>query len=168
MKKIYMIFLAVFLAACAVHGLKSTQLGLRSVELNDEKDIVLANNEFLLKAPGEAVPLQRSYTNAPPLIPHSIKDFLPITADNNACISCHDKAVAASMNATPMPRTHYTDLRTGVYLGDKMSLRRYNCTQCHVAQSNAKLKVGNTFKPEFKNEWLKHHSNLSQVLGEGE
>ncbi|MFV7791583.1 nitrate reductase cytochrome c-type subunit, partial [Aliarcobacter lanthieri] len=44
---------------------------------------------------------------------------------------------------------------------------RFNCTQCHVPQSDAKPLVGNSFKPEFKNEQLKSRSNLIDVINEG-
>ncbi|EAI6220153.1 nitrate reductase, partial [Campylobacter upsaliensis] len=37
----------------------------------------------------------------------------------------------------------------------------------HVAQSDAKPLVGNTFKAEFKNEALKSKSNLLDVMNEG-
>lgn len=37
------------------------------------------------------------------MIPHDVEGFLPITRDNNQCITCHEPAVAASMGATPVP-----------------------------------------------------------------
>ena len=61
--------------------------------------------EFPKAPPGQAKRLARSYENAPPLIPHSVKGLLPITKDNNACLGCHDPKVAKSVGATPQDTT---------------------------------------------------------------
>jgi len=43
---------------------------------------------------GESEVIQRSFENAPPLIPHRVGGFLPIRVDDNKCLRCHmpDKA----------------------------------------------------------------------------
>src|SRR5512140_3866151 len=41
--------------------------------------------------PGQNQVLPRAYLNAPPQIPHDIGDFLPITAQGNMCIICHNQ-----------------------------------------------------------------------------
>ena len=48
--------------------------------------------------------IDRAYQNAPPMIPHDVEGMLNITRDNNACIGCHDAAVAESMGTTPIPK----------------------------------------------------------------
>ncbi len=144
-------------------------------------------------APGAAPRFERSYVNAPPLIPHSIEGFVPITAKNNACLGCHMPNVAKGVGATPIPESHFTDFRPSTKLdkkGDivkdgkvvanatdikiakfkklkKLNPARYNCTQCHVPQANVKPLVGNTFKPDFKNKEQMKRSNLLQVIDQG-
>ena len=96
--------------------------------------------------PAAARPLPRAYEGAPPQVPHGIADFLPITADENTCLSCHDKPKLMGKKlkglATPMPESHYTKVDNKWQLNNN----RYVCTQCHVAQANVKDLVGNTFR----------------------
>ena len=107
--------------------------------------------EYQGKQPGENKVLPRAYLNAPPQIPHDIKDFLPITTQSNFCIGCHnqpdewDKKREKGM-PTPIPRSHYTDLRNAPgKVTDHLINSRYNCNQCHVPQTNATPLVKNTF-----------------------
>lgn len=160
--------LVAFFAACAINdGVSSEQIGLRKASLENENKVALVDANFTSLQPGESVRFERSYENAPPLIPHDISEMLPITKDNNTCLSCHDKAIAADVGATPLPASHYYDFRHNKTTGDNISDTRFNCTQCHVPQSDAKPLVGNSFKPEFKNEGLKNRSNLIDVINEG-
>ena len=157
-----------FLAACALNsGVSSEQIGLRKVSLENEDKVNLPEVKFIDSQPGESNLLDRSYENAPPLISHTVEDMLPITKDNNTCLSCHDKAIATDVGAIPLPPSHYYDFRHNKTTGDVISDSRFNCTQCHVPQSNAKPLIGNSFKPEFTNEKLKNHSNLIDVINEG-
>jgi cytochrome c-type protein NapB len=98
---------------------------------------------------GKSELLPLAYSTVPPLIPHTIEKYLPITAEENGCTDCHDKkdkigkTEHRSGKKIPMPASHYG----GFYgKGDKeeISGARYTCTQCHVAQSNAKPLVENT------------------------
>jgi len=146
--------------------------------------------EYSQAAPGTSKKFERSYQNAPPLIPHSIEGMLPITLKNNACLTCHMPSVAEAMGATPMPPTHFKDfffetkkklIEQGVYEDEQVykarlaklakkediAPQRYNCVQCHVPQANAKPLVANTFKPDYKNPEAKHKSFLNQELMEG-
>jgi len=158
---------ALFLTACALNsGVSSEQIGLRTAKLEKE-NVVLASINYDGVQAGESVLIERSFENAPPLISHSTQDMLPITRDNNTCLSCHDKAIAADVGATPIPATHYYDLRTNKKTGDMISDSRFNCDQCHVAQSDAKPLIANTFKAEFKDQSLRNKSNLIDVLNEG-
>ncbi|MCH3752596.1 nitrate reductase cytochrome c-type subunit [Campylobacter coli] len=157
-----------FLVACALNsGVSSEQIGLRKASLENENKVALVDASFTALQPGESVLFERSFENAPPLISHTIEDMLPITKDNNTCLSCHDKAIATDVGATPLPASHYYDFRTNKTTGDAISDSRFNCTQCHVPQSDAKPLVGNSFKAEFKNEGLKNRSNLIDVINEG-
>ncbi|MBZ7937143.1 nitrate reductase cytochrome c-type subunit [Campylobacter sp. RM10532] len=157
-----------FLVACGVNnGLSSEQIGLRKASLENENKVSLVEANYTNLQPGESTRFERSYENAPPLIPHSIADMLPITKDNNTCLSCHDKSIAKDVGATPLPASHYYDFRRNKSTKDSISDARFNCTQCHVPQSNAKPLVGNSFKPEFQNEQLKKHSNLIDVINVG-
>lgn len=142
------------------------ELGLRKENLYTETGIAPVKADFTKPAPGMSKKFQRSYENAPPLIPHSVDGLLPITKNNNACIGCHMPEVAQSMGATPIPKTHFMDFRSQKML-DHLAQQRFNCSQCHVPQANLKPLVENKFQPDYRNPDEKQKSNLIDTLNEG-
>lgn len=90
--------------------------------------------------------MARSYNTAPPMIPHTTKDMVPITRDFNLCKDCHVVPDMIGQKITqgvpvPAPVSHYSDVKKGeLYMG------RWNCTQCHREQANVNALVVNTFK----------------------
>jgi cytochrome c-type protein NapB len=101
--------------------------------------------------PGTNKVLPRSYPGAPPQVSHGVGDFLPITAESNMCIACHNQPSQWGQKpvkgmATPIPPSHYTDRRNAPeVVGEQVVGARYNCNQCHVPQTNAPALVGNSF-----------------------
>jgi cytochrome c-type protein NapB len=96
--------------------------------------------------PGELPVVPRPYALAPPRIPHGIDAFLPITPKSNACADCHSVTEKEKGQPTPIPASHYTDLRDAPHLrGDKVVGARWVCTSCHVPLTDAKPLVGNAF-----------------------
>ncbi len=118
------------------------------------------------KDPGESVRIQRSFENAPPLIPHDIEGFVPITREDNQCLGCHDPVESADAEAPAAPASHLFDLRRNKKL-TTVNNANYNCTQCHVPQSNAPLLIGNDFKADYRSDKSKKSSNLLDVINEG-
>jgi nitrate reductase (cytochrome), electron transfer subunit len=99
-------------------------------------------------APGELPVVPRPYALAPPRIPHGIDAFLPITPKSNACADCHAVAEKEKGQPTPIPASHYTDLRNApAKRGDQVVGARWVCTSCHVPLTDAKPLVANTFRP---------------------
>jgi len=167
-------------------------LSLRKTNIVDESKAAPVDAKFDAAAPGAAKTIERSYQNAPPLIPHSVDGLLPIKKDSNQCLGCHMPDVAKGVGATPIPASHFTDFRpktevkndkvvkdgkavantTDVTVAKfkklkKLNPARFNCSQCHVPQANIKPLVKNTFKPEFNDEKLKSKSNLLEVINQG-
>jgi cytochrome c-type protein NapB len=142
------------------------ELGLRDENLYSESGVLPVKADFNRPAPGQAQRFERSYENAPPLIPHSVDGLLPITKNNNACLGCHMPEVAKSVNATPIPPTHFMDFRTQKKL-DHLAQQRYNCSQCHVPQANVKPLVENKFTAGYRSSEEKKKSNLIDTLNEG-
>jgi cytochrome c-type protein NapB len=100
--------------------------------------------------PGKNEWLPRAWEGAPPQIPHGIEMYLPIVAADNQCMDCHDtpKYIGKPKNMdrtvknkSPMSRTHYNSDKLDTIAG-----ARFNCTQCHVPQSNATPLVESTFR----------------------
>jgi cytochrome c-type protein NapB len=98
-------------------------LGYRTADLEDDvKSAKTIPDVEYSKAPaGTSKKIPRAYDNAPPMIPHDVEGMLPIVKGNNACLGCHTPAVASSVNATPIPPTHFTNYRpTTEFKGDKL------------------------------------------------
>ena len=84
----------------------------------------------------------RNFALQPPTIPHTIEGY-QVDKEFNRCMFCHARTRTQETGAIPVSITHYQD-RNGNMLAD-VSPRRYFCTQCHVAQADAKPLIGNTF-----------------------
>lgn len=70
----------------------------------------------------------------PPMIPHPVAAYLPITPTKNACLMCHQpgqpgQKVAKGM-PTPLPPSHVSD--------GKVNPNRYECMLCHAEVLPAK------------------------------
>jgi cytochrome c-type protein NapB len=172
------------------------ELGLRKTSLNDEASVKPMEFSYSKDAPGTSKKIERAFVNAPPMIPHSVEGLIPITKNNNQCLSCHMPEVAKSMGATPIPPSHFINFRPdtkmeggkvikeGKVVGqdikntsdiklakakklNQLYQGRFNCTQCHAPQANVKPLVKNNFTPDFKDEKLKSKSNLVDVINEG-
>ncbi len=86
---------------------------------------------------------ERDFVQQPPLIPHTTANY-QITKNFNKCMDCHAWQKAKASGATKVSVTHFRTSQ-GQEL-DSISPRRYFCTQCHVAQTDAKPLVENTFQ----------------------
>lgn len=184
---------AIFVAGCTANQTVSEEsLGLRKTDIYTEATTTGDKTMYGKIAAGESMKFERAYENAPPMIPHDVEGMLPITIDNNACVGCHEPAVAASMGATPIPKSHFTDFRPATTLSadgkivkngktirntsdllvsekslSELSGTRFNCSQCHAPQSTGKLAVESVFQPDFRTSDLKDSSNLVDVITEG-
>nr|WP_314564992.1 nitrate reductase cytochrome c-type subunit [uncultured Campylobacter sp.] len=136
-------------------------------DVMDEEEVKLADINWTKPAAGEAQRYERSFENAPPMIPHDLEGLIPITADNNMCVTCHMPEVAKDVGATPIPKSHLYSIRNKKDLDGKLSDDRFNCTVCHVPQANVEAKFKNNFKPEYRDANSSQHSNLLDVLNEG-
>jgi len=175
----------ILFAASEPKTIDEDSLGLRKVDLLSEDKAAPAETQYGTSQPMSGYKIERAYQNAPPMIPHDVEGLLEITPSNNACMGCHEPAVAESMGATPIPKSHYIDFRpkniikadgsfvkevdnmkneTSIKPIDTMSNARYNCTTCHAPQSTGDLAVENTFKSSFTREDGKSHSTWDEVL----
>ncbi len=162
------------------------EIGYRNASLYNEEANLNDLASYPNRIPGSAEKIERAFENAPPLIPHTVKGFYPITKDKNLCIKCHLPAIADSLKSTPMPKSHFTNYRpkhnydkgkfsrsvgenevVSTDLNGKLYLGRYNCSQCHVPQTNATPEIQNTFEAVFRMIDTKSSSNLDEVINEG-
>ena len=164
----------------AVASVSEESLGLRKTNIYQEDDTTAAKTEYRGAQAGTSTKIKRAFQDAPPMIPHDVTDFLPITRQNNACVGCHAPDIAPAMGATPIPPSHYLDMRprhicdgvkfkksidntkneTDVKKLTHLSQARFNCSQCHAPQSQGNPSVENLFEAnytkkggEFKSSW---------------
>ena len=148
-------------------------LGLRKTNLYEEAaETTGMKVEYNTAAPGTSQRIERAFQDAPPMIPHSVEGLLPIKTGNNQCLGCHMPEVAPSVKAVAIPKSHFTNFRpkhklvgqdfTRVTDGnkneiaieklEKLSMSRFNCSQCHAPQSTGALAVSNTFQADFSDK----------------
>ena len=182
--------LAITLAASILFAANTTKvidddsIGLRKVDLLSEDKTTPDETKYGTSQPMSGYKIERAYQNAPPMIPHDVEGMLDITPNNNMCIGCHDVAVAESMTATPIPKSHYIDFRpqhklegdtftkTTDDMKNEVSIKpietishsRFNCTACHAPQSTGGLAVENTFKANFTRKDGSSKSTWNEVL----
>jgi len=134
----------------------------------------------------ESTSFERSFENAPPLIPHTVKGMMVMTQKHNECMLCHMPNKAKEKGATALPKTHFTNFRPEIvqegdlYLvkaevnevvqkstGDHIASAMYNCNLCHVPQANITVNIDNLFEADFRSASGKSKSNLSKNMKEG-
>lgn len=196
MKKIhyFSLFAALLLFACGettnpeatVAPIAEDAIASQVGGLLDDDQGLAGMPEYSDSLPGTSQKFDRSFENAPPLIPHSTVGLLPIKMGANLCLTCHMPALAETMKSTALPASHFTDYRPAVIeksgkyqvdakegevyekdLGAQLSHTRFNCTQCHVPQAKIDPMVQNNFEEVFRDQGLKSSSNLVKNMDEG-
>lgn len=102
---------------------------------------------YSTRTPGsaDAQLITRTFSTQPPLIPHTVEKYEPITADENACLECH---ISDELRGKKMPKMGKSHFSTTVKDAEGMpavEMTRFQCNTCHVAQVDAKELVENTF-----------------------
>ena len=184
-----MIF-TLFLAGCSSSNNNEKYIADEDIDMSDE--LLLSDESVLTDMPeyskvrgGESEMFDRSFENAPPLIPHRVGGFLPIKVDDNKCLRCHMPDKAPEFEAIPIPKTHFTSYRPvvveedGKYRVDAhegeviekdlghFNGAMFNCSQCHVPQAEVTVDIPNTFDPDYRKSSNKTQSNLKDKMGEG-
>jgi len=142
--------LMVAISACASDGgaIDELNMGLSKTSVFD--DPTPTTYDYSDAKPGKNDWLPRAWEGAPPQIPHRVEMYLPVVAEDNQCLDCHDtpKYIGKPKNMdrtiknkSPMSRDHYASAELEDVAG-----ARFNCTQCHVPQSNAAPLVESTFR----------------------
>ena len=187
---VYLISFVVLITACDCKDNNVNYIADEDIDMSD--DLIMSDESVLTDMPeyskvrgGESEMIDRSFENAPPLIPHRVGGFLPIKVDDNKCLRCHMPDKAPEFGAIPLPETHFTSYRPsvvekdGIYLVDAeegeviekdlghFNGAMFNCSQCHVPQAEVTVDIPNTFDPDYRKSSDKTKSNLKTNMGEG-
>ncbi len=135
---------AAFLAAFALHAApEKTPEPVKVQGLRGGTPVNQDNPPTASHQERDHIVFDRDFVQQPPLIPHTTSGY-QVTKNFNKCMDCHAWQKTKTSGATKVSVTHFRD-RGGQEL-DNISPRRYFCNQCHVAQTDAKPLVENTFK----------------------
>lgn len=183
-------FIGIFMASCANESMDSAQMQNPEVSQGNElltDDIeIQPKAQYTSVAENESKPIDRSFENAPPMIPHTVKGFYNITRDQNQCLLCHMPEKVDASGAKQLPQTHMTDYRPEIVQeGDlyrvkaginetvevstngKLNMAMYYCNLCHVPQAEISVDIENLFTPEFRKASSRKSSNLKETMKEG-
>jgi len=133
-------------ALAAVSGWSAAQqVAVQTLRGADVTTADHAPNEkaYVGKKPGLQKPIDRTFKEQPPLIPHAVDNFDEITVEENQCLSCHSLEKYREKNAPKVGDSHLAfsaDATKKV-----VTMDRYQCNTCHVPQVDAKPLVENTF-----------------------
>lgn len=125
-------------------GIPDKEIGLSKVSVFDVAvpDKVQRNHS----EPGDLAAVPAGFPEQPPVIPHGVGDFNPITFAENECMDCHAVAEKEEGEPTPIPHSHYIDFRNAPEaVQEEVVGARYNCASCHVSPGDNKPLVSNTF-----------------------
>jgi len=159
-------------------------LGIIDADVKSEETNLKAKAKFSDLKAGDSKTINRSFENAPALIPHSVEGFFPIKKENNICLTCHMPDKVEESKAIAIPKTHFTNLRPALkeidgkyYFAKADTLVRmeiedlnfayFNCSQCHVPQAEISVDIKNLFTPEFREEFGLEKSTLDKQLEDG-
>lgn len=115
----------------------------KAKERDKNTSIEAVSDADSLRFEKDRAPIARDFVQQPPLIPHTTRGY-NITKNFNKCMDCHAWSRYEQTGATKVSVAHFKD-REGRESAN-ISPRRYFCTTCHVAQTDAKPLVDNTFK----------------------
>ena len=114
--------------------------GIRKSDLNaGSENLPVVEYHAPAPVPGQVKPFEKSFSDAPPMIPHSVDGMVPIKVGKNMCLNCHMPQNAKALGVTPIPKSHFKS-------DGRLSGRRYFCTTCHTPQAKVPLAVKNKFE----------------------
>ncbi len=146
MKRSVTIVLAAALAAISGWSLAQQVAGvqtLRGADTAAADQAPAENKNYVGKKPGLQKPIDRTFKEQPPLVPHAVDNFDEITVAENQCMECHGLEKYREKKAPKIGDSHLAFSADGTK--KVVTMDRYQCNSCHVPQVDAKPLVENTF-----------------------
>ncbi|MEY2633166.1 MAG: hypothetical protein RIR00_1820 [Pseudomonadota bacterium] len=94
---------------------------------------------------GEQKLITRTFYTQPPLIPHGIEKYVPLTAEENACMDCHQTQELRGQKVPQIGKSHFVANATDKAGKPVLEMTRFQCDSCHVPQVDAQPLVENRF-----------------------
>lgn len=99
------------------------------------------------KQPGVGQPtlITRTFVGQPPLIPHAIEKYVPMSQEENACLECHLTDELRGQKVPKIGESHFSKTVKKANGTPAVEMTRYQCDSCHVPQVDAKPLVETQF-----------------------
>ena len=113
----------------------------------DRPDHAPVSKSYSEKTPGvgDQHLITRTFLTQPPLVPHAIEKYVPITYDDNGCLECHITDELRGKKLPKMGASHFSKTALDEDGNPVVEMSRYQCDTCHVPQVDAKPLVDNVF-----------------------
>jgi len=147
MKKTVSLTLAT-LVATAVIGCATTMAptSMRGADVMTA-DKAPALKQYSEKTPGVGTPqlIARNYPTQPPMVPHNIEKYVPLTVEENACMDCHQTAEIRGQKIPQIGVSHFSKTVKAKDGKPVLEMSRFQCDTCHVPQADAPPLVESRF-----------------------
>ncbi len=99
------------------------------------------------KVPGVGQPhlIARTFIGQPPMVPHDVEKYVPITREENACLDCHITDELRGQKVPKVGESHFSKTFKKRDGSPAVEMSRFQCDSCHVPQVDAKPLVNTKF-----------------------
>lgn len=99
------------------------------------------------KIPGVGKPqmIARTFVGQPPLVPHAVDKYVPLTMEENACLDCHITDELRGQKVPKIGKSHFSTTLKRRDGSPAVEMTRFQCDTCHVPQVDAKPLVDSRF-----------------------
>jgi cytochrome c-type protein NapB len=115
-------------------------------------DVTAPDRAPALKNYGEKVPgvgepklIARTFVGQPPMVPHTVEKYVPLTIEENACMECHQTADIRGQKIPQIGESHFSKTMKTKAGKPALEMSRFQCDSCHVPQVDAKELIDSKF-----------------------
>lgn len=103
--------------------------------------------QYAEKVPGVGQPklIARTFIGQPPMVPHTVEKYVPLTIEENACMECHQTAEIRGQKIPQIGQSHFSKTVKTKAGKPALEMSRFQCDTCHVPQVDAKELVDSKF-----------------------
>ncbi|MBK6649970.1 MAG: nitrate reductase cytochrome c-type subunit [Betaproteobacteria bacterium] len=103
--------------------------------------------QYAEKTPGvgQVKLIERTFVGQPPMVPHSIEKYVPLTIEENACMECHQTDEIRGQKIPKIGTSHFSKTIKTKAGEPVLEMSRFQCDSCHVPQVDAKPLVETQF-----------------------
>lgn len=94
---------------------------------------------------GQPVLIARTFVGQPPMIPHTVEKYVPLSQDENACLECHITDELRGQKVPKISVSHFSKTAKRKDGSPEVEMTRFQCDSCHVPQADAKVLVDSQF-----------------------